>query len=591
MNVRSPIFRKLLLSAFLPAAVTLAVLDFYLTRFIAQQQVENAEQRLSLQARLLVSEAARVAPDQLQSWAASMGSRTETRVTVIDSRGVVLADSEHDPETMENHASRPEVIEARRRGLGASLRHSRTLNRDLCYVAVAFAYRGAPGSILRLAVPLRDLDRAIAEVRRRVIGASLLAAVLALFIAYLFARSFTARITRLRAFADALAGARLAPLPFNAGDDELGSLARSLDRTARELNRLIERLSFESARNEAILSSMVEGVVAVDSQLRVIFSNRAFARLAAHGHPIPTGMPLLEVVRDSNLQDVLRDVLESQQSSRRKLQLPAAAGRLFEVQTAPLVGPAERGALAILHDVTELERLERVRKDFVANVSHELRTPLTAIQGYAETLLEGALEDRENNRRFVEVIRSHAARLNHIASDLLILSELESGPASREGEAVSVRAALEAALESVQPEAEQRGVKLVRGVVEEAEISGSRMRLEQALVNLLNNGVKFNRAGGEVRVEVRRTAGERVTISVSDTGIGIPSEDLQRIFERFYRVDKARSREVGGTGLGLSIVKHVVERMGGAVTVESEMGRGSTFRMVLPLRAPLDGIG
>ncbi|MBI1982764.1 MAG: ATP-binding protein, partial [Acidobacteria bacterium] len=260
-----------------------------------------------------------------------------------------------------------------------------------------------------------------------------------------------------------------------------------------------------------------------------------------------------------------------------------AQGRTFEVQAAPLAAETRRGAIAILHDISDLERLERIRKDFVANVSHELRTPLTAIRGYAETLIEGALEDSENRRKFLEIIKAHAIRLNNIASDLLVLSELESGGPAPEPERVSLRAAVEAALRAVEAEAGLRGVKVVCAKLDDLAILGDKIRLEQALINLLDNAVKFNRPGGEVRVEAARAAPDKARIAIADNGIGIPSEHLARIFERFYRVDKARSREVGGTGLGLSIVKHIVERMNGTVEVESQVGKGSTFTVVLPV--------
>ncbi|MBZ5515399.1 MAG: PAS domain-containing sensor histidine kinase, partial [Acidobacteriia bacterium] len=478
----------------------------------------------------------------------------------------VLADSQHDPETMENHGNRPEVLEAHRSGQGAAIRHSATLNHDLCYLAMTFAYDGKPGHILRLAVPLEDVDAAIAAVRWRILGASVAAALVALIVAYFFSRSFTHRISRLRAFAEGLVDARL-PAGGLAADaeDELGSLARSLDRTATQLRELVDGLSLESADNE----------------LRVTFCNQAFARAVGRSGDVPQRLPLLELVRDPDLLDMLTLVLASGKSEKRRLELASAVGRTFEVQATPLPVTPHRGAIAILYDITDLERLERVRKDFVANVSHELRTPLTAIRGYAETLLEGALEDPENNRRFLEIIKAHAIRLNNIASDLLVLSELESGKPGAELGRVSVRGALETALHTVESEARLRGVAVYCAKVEDAEVMGDKVRLEQALINLLDNAVKFNRPDGEVHVDVLR-ADAHVRIVIADSGIGIPSGDLSRIFERFYRVDKARSREVGGTGLGLSIVKHVVERMGGSVSVESKLGKGSTFTVVLP---------
>ncbi len=582
MTVRSPIFRKLLLSAFALIAVTLGVLDFYLTRYTANRQRESTNQQLATEGRILAGELAGIAPDRLESWARAAQTRAQARVTVIDPRGAVLADSEHDPETMENHSRRPEIREAFQGRAGFSVRHGATLNADLSYVALPLSYRGQSGYVLRLALPLRQLDEAIAAVRGRIIGASLVAAAGALVMAILFSRPFTRRVRRLQGFAESLLGAR-APYALEPdGEDELGALAASLSKTSEQLRDLIERISLESGRREAILASMVEGVLAVDHELRVIFCNEAFARTVNARLPVPERLPVLELVRDPAFLDMLSRVLVTHQSFKLRLQLAAADGRAFEVQAAPLTAGSRRGAIAILHDITELERLERVRKDFVANVSHELRTPLTAIRGYAETLLDGALDDPEHNRKFTEVIRAHAIRLSNIASDLLALSELESGAPAAEPEVVSVRAALESALRTVESEAHIRGVKLLPGRIEDLDVIGYRIRLEQALVNLLDNAVKFNRPEGEVRVEAARNPEGRVRITVADDGIGIPSQDLPRIFERFYRVDKARSREVGGTGLGLSIVKHVIERMGGAVTVDSQLGKGSTFTVTLP---------
>jgi len=293
----------------------------------------------------------------------------------------------------------------------------------------------------------------------------------------------------------------------------------------------------------------------------------------------------MQLVRDPGLHEIIGQVLATGERTETRLTLRAAEGHTFEILAGPLAGLSTRGALAILHDVTELERLERVRKDFVANVSHELRTPLTAIRGYAETLLDGALEDHEHNRRFVEIIQAQATRLTNIASDLLTLSELESNAAAAQPHPVSIRASLESALRTVEPAARVRGVRLQVGNATDLMVMGHELRLEQVLVNLLDNAVKFNRPGGEVRVETSRQDA-KACIVISDTGIGIPSEDLPRIFERFYRVDKARSREMGGTGLGLSIVRHVIGQMDGTVSVESQLGSGAKFTITFPALAP-----
>jgi two-component system phosphate regulon sensor histidine kinase PhoR len=570
------------LSATLLIAATLAVLDFYLARYMARNQVENVEQRLEAQARLLAPEAATIPRDQLENWVRKAGARAGARVTLIDFQGVVLADSEHDPETMENHANRPEVREALHSGRGASTRHSQTLDRDLCYVAIPLNYEGNPRDVLRLAVPIENVDEAVAAVRWRILAASLGAALVVLTVAFVFSRSFTRRIDRLKAFAEHLVESGGTGGLASDADDELGSLARSLDRAASQHRELVDRLSLESARREAILASMVEGVLAVDSELRVIFCNQSFAYAVGAKGPVRERLPLLELVRDPELLDTLTQVLVTGEPAKRRLELSMSAGRAFEVQVAPLAAPSRRGAIAILHDVSDLERLERVRKDFVANVSHELRTPLTAIRGYAETLLDGALDDQENNRRFLEVIRAHAIRLNNIASDLLTLSELESRNPLAEPERVSLVAALDSALHTVEAEARIRDVKIHSGPLEAVFVMGDRMRLEQALINLLDNAIKFNRQGGEVSVMAGPAEDGKARVTVSDTGVGIPSEDLSRIFERFYRSDKARSREMGGTGLGLAIVKHIVERLKGSIEVESTLGKGSTFTVILP---------
>jgi two-component system phosphate regulon sensor histidine kinase PhoR len=581
MAFSSPIFRKLLTSAFLLIATTLLVVDFYLTRYTAAREIQSMEQRLEAEARVLAPEASNVPPPQLEEWSHQAAERTGARVTIVDPRGVALADSDHDPETMENHATRPEIAAAYQKGVGTSRRHSATVNHDLCYLALRINYQDRPGYILRLAVPLSDLDGSIAAVRWRILGASVYAALAALILAYFFSRSFTDRISRLRAFAEGLVGAHFSQAPVPPANDELGALGRSLTSTSEQLRDLVDRLSVESAQREAILASMVEGVLAVDGNLRITFANESFARAVGAASPIPAKMPVVELVRTPELREVLTRVLTTGESVKRRMPVPTA-DRVFEVQAAPLTSAMARGAIAILHDITDLERLERIRRDFVANVSHELRTPLTAIRGYAETLLEGALEDQEHNRRFLEIIKAHAIRLNNIASDLLTLSELEAGKARPEPAPVSVRGAVESAMRTVETEARLRQVSLNCGRLEDAWVLGDRLQLEQVFVNLLDNAVKFNRPGGEALLEVSRVGTDRIKITLADTGIGIPHDDLPRIFERFYRVDKARSREVGGTGLGLSIVKHIIERMNGTVGVESQLGKGSTFTLLLP---------
>lgn len=400
-------------------------------------------------------------------------------------------------------------------------------------------------------------------------------------VAFLYATAVNWSIParRLEAFAMALPSAET-NLP-DGGPPELQDLARAMREMAERVRHVVERSNLESSRRETILACMAEGVLAVDKNLHVTFCNEAFAQAFGTRTPVQEGRSLFEIVREPVLRDILQRVAQSGSAETGRLQLPSAAGRWFEARALPIGGNPSRGAVIVLHDVTALHRQEQVRKDFVADVSHELRTPLAAIRGYAETLLDGALDDHENNRKFVEIILAHTVRLNNIASDLLVLSELDSEAPAATPESIPVLDVIDSAVHTIEIGAASRGIRLKRDNCQPCCVLGFRFRLEQALVNLLDNAVKFNRPEGEVEIQCARTPGGRVEISVSDTGIGIPSEDTKRIFERFYRVDKARSRRAGGTGLGLPIVKEVVERMGGAVSVESQLGRGSKFTITL----------
>jgi two-component system phosphate regulon sensor histidine kinase PhoR len=352
--------------------------------------------------------------------------------------------------------------------------------------------------ILLLASSLLALDLYVASFNPDLLVRLLIASALILALigglAYAFIRSFSFQTAELRAYAEHLLDPQVPSQPLPAGEDDLGALARSLQKMAPRIRGLVESLRLESARRQAILASMVEGVLAVDKDLRVTFCNNSFARALGARSPVQEGTPLLELVRDPGLLDIISKVLSAGERMERRLTLPAAEDHTFEVLAGPLAGSSTPGALAILHDITELERLERVRKDFVANVSHELRTPLTAIRGYAETLLDGALDDQEHNRRFVEIIQAQATRLSNIASDLLTLSELESNGAAPQPHPISIRSALESALRTVESAARVRGVRLIYGKIDDANVLGHELRLEQVLVNLLDNAVKFNRA-------------------------------------------------------------------------------------------------
>ena len=546
--MRTRIVRRFLWSAFVLLAISLFGVDLYVTQVTANSEIEDLRRALSTQARILASEVPAVSTN-FETWVKSAATESGARVTVLNRDGAALADS---------------------------VPSSLTTSDDVLSVTVPIET-----GTLQLSQSLQPIHARAGALQFRLLAVSFVSLALAAGLAFIFVQSFSRQTSSLRAYTERLLDPQISEQELPSGDDDLGALAQSLRRTVPRIRGLLESLKLEGARREAILASMVEGVLAVDKDLRVTFCNNSFARTVGARIPVSPGMQLLELVRDPALIEIMTDVLATGERVERRLTLAAADQHSFEVLAGPMAGPSTRGALAILHDVTELERLERVRKDFVANVSHELRTPLAAIRGYAETLLDGALEDRENNHRFVEIIQAQATRLTNIASDLLTISELESNHVAPAPKPVSIRAALESALRTVESGARIRGVRLLSEELDDMQVLGNELQLEQVFVNLLDNAVKFNRPNGEVRVEATSTDGT-AQIVISDTGIGIPSEHLPRVFERFYRADKARSREMGGTGLGLSIVKHVIEQMGGTVTVASQVGQGSRFTLTVP---------
>ena len=580
--MRLRLFWKLGLTYLLLLFLALLGVDLYAGRVLRRDYLRAAYEQLESLGRLVEARPpAFDRPDELAAWADWLGA-SGARVTVIAADGAVLADSAEDPRQMENHAGRPEIQDARAGGEGRAVRVSHTVNRELVYLARRHAAPGGGVVVVRLALPLAEIDAALADLRWRLWGASLVLLLLGGGVSLLYSRAVSGRIERLQEFSERVAGGDFRPLAVERAGDELTDLARSLNESARQLDLTIRSLTDERNRAAAILGSMVEGVAVVGADERVLFCNQAFCRAVASEAGACQGRPLLEIIREPELIRVIRRALGAGESAPSEVTLGAAPPRTFAITAAPVRSEEATGAVLVLHDITELRRLERVRRDFVANVSHEFKTPLTAIQGFAETLLGGALDDPKNSRRFLEIIREHAGRLGRLTDDLMELSLIEAGKLEMEFRSLGVEEVIEPCVETARLKA---GPKRLALVVEAAadlpRLRGDARRLQEVLQNLLDNAVQYTPAGGRITVRAARRDAQ-VVISVSDTGIGIPRADQERIFERFYRVDAARSREVGGTGLGLSIARHLVEAHGGRLTVESDVGRGSTFSVYLP---------
>jgi len=583
--VRAKLFWKLGLTYLALLVLALFALDFYATRVFRSDALRAVDDQLAS-----VESAARAHPPDvqnpaaLQEWVQST-SGGGARVTVVASDGTVLADSADDPAKMENYANRPEVQAAIASGAGKDVRQNATLGRALVYRAYRFEPASGPPVVIRFALPLAQANESIAEFRRRLLLASLVMLILGGVASLIYSRGFSARIERLKDFSHRVSGGDFRPLPSDDTEDELTDLARALNETAAHLDRTIRTLTGERNQSSAILRSMIEGVAVIDSRERVVFCNRAFAEILNLDAARCEGRPLVELVRQADLLDLARRALTSADSLQGSLIIGTVMPRSFAVTATPVkaLEPAANGAVIVLHDITELRRLERVRQDFVANVSHEFKTPLTAIQGFAETLLGGALEDEKNNRRFLEIIRDHAARLGRLTDDLLKLARIEAGKLEVQYQPVSVAELVEGCAATTLFKASQRNIALNLSYPPELPaVRGDAGLLREVLQNLLDNAVQYTSPGGRVDLSAVSRDHEAV-ITVADTGIGIPLADQERIFERFYRVDAARSREVGGTGLGLSIAKHIVEAHGGRLWVESTVGAGSQFHFSIPL--------
>jgi two-component system, OmpR family, phosphate regulon sensor histidine kinase PhoR len=518
----------------------------------------------------------------LSSWVAQMAA-SGARVTVITSDGLVLADSQSDPGTVENHEGGPEIRDALTKGDGRSIRRSGTTNRDLLYYAVRQDIPSGPPVILRFALPVEAVDEVLRPFRHSLWLASFIILLVASGVALLISRTFSGRVERLQEFSRRVAKGDFRPLLADATGDALDKLAVSLSETAALLDHTIRTLKDERNLSAAILGSMVEGVAVVDAADRVVFSNLGFAEILGLDLPPRIGSALVESVRQTELIEAVNSVLRGEPAVRAEIVTGTLRQRFFAATATAVRGGEKSGAVLVLHDITDLRRLERVRRDFIANVSHEFKTPLTAIQGFAETLLAGAVDDPLNRGRFLGIILEHARRLARLTDDLLKLSKMDADRLELEVRPVGVSQLVESCLETSQHRAAEKNIRISVNIAENLpEIAGDRRLLAEVLQNLLDNATQYTLPGGQILVSAETDDGE-VIFTVSDTGIGIPQADQPRIFERFYRVDAARSREVGGTGLGLAIAKHLVEVHGGRIWVESEVGQGSQFHFSVPL--------
>ena len=517
-----------------------------------------------------------------------LGKASGTRITVILPNGVVAGDSDEEPAQMDNHADRPEIVEALAGRLGQTLRYSKTLRVDMMYVAMPVYIGESVAAVIRTSVPLTDVEHVLGVVAGRALLGAVAVAGLAAGVGLVVSRRISRPLERLREGAQRFAEGDFSQELPGTHTEEIASLATALNRMAAQLGEKIQTITQQRNEQEAILASMIEGVVAIDTEQRILSLNQAAGRLLNVEIAQAQGRNLVEVIRNADLQRLTKKILSSRQIVEEQITLHDGAERFVQVHGSVLRDGADRdiGSLLVIHDVTRLRRLETVRSDFVANVSHELMTPITAIKGFVETLCEGGMEDRRKATKFLGIIGRQADRLNAIIEDLLRLSRIEEEGRSGAFDAVEAHLAevLRAAVAACEAQAAEHQTEIHTDCSDELTVRMNPQLIEQAVVNLLDNAIKYSDVGSRVSIDAESREGE-IVIRVVDKGCGIAAEHLPRIFERFYRVDKARSRELGGTGLGLAIVKHIAQVHGGRVTVESTPGKGSMFAIHLPRRS------
>lgn len=515
-----------------------------------------------------------------------LGSAAHVRFTVILPDGRVIADSSQDPATMENHGDRYEVRQALAGRTGREVHYSRTLKSHMLYVAVPLDRNNTVVGAVRTSIQLAEIEKIVGSAYGPIIMVAAGVGALALLISLIITRRISRPLEDMRHWAERFAKGDFSIRVPMGGAEEVAGLAAVLNQMAVELDQRIQTITRQGNERQAILSSMVEGVVALDRNERILGLNQAAARLIGADLVGAEGRPLVEVIRNADLQRFVAKLKQSHSTLEEQVVLRDPVERYLQLHGTVLRDAAGRdiGALVVINDLTRIRKLETVRRDFVANVSHELRTPITSIQGFVETLQDGAIRDPEKSVQFLEIVAAQAERLNKIIEDLLQLSRLEQDEEKARLEVTDsdVRAVVDAAIAACQSKASDNQVALNVACPTGLRATINAPLIERAIVNLVDNAIKYSEPASTVAVEVERPADELI-VRVRDSGCGIAAEHLPRLCERFYRVDKARSRKLGGTGLGLAIVKHIAQVHGGSVTIQSAPGKGSTFEIHIPL--------
>ena len=516
--------------------------------------------------------------DSPNALAKRLGEQIGARITIIDKDGVVLADSEEDPATLDNHSNRPEVIEAFSKGTGSSIRYSATLGYNMMYVAVPITSNGGVVGVARVALSLTQIDKSLQHLNNVIIFGAVIAAIIAILLAFQMLKITTEPVKKLTQLSKKMAQGELDQEIQITSRDEVGELARAFNQMAARLKEMVALITNERDRMATILSNIDDAILMVDGDSKITTMNRAAENIFQISEKKALGHTFIEIVRDHELNELLQHCRSTGKQQTGAVEIKLKKQFLAAIAT-PL--PGDGGCLVHIQDLTELRRLEMIRQDFISNISHELRTPIASVKALAETLNEGAIEDPSVAKDFLSRINVEVDKLAQMVQELGELSRIESGEAPLNKRRINMADVIGHAVDRLRAQADRAELKLDIDIPPTLpEVMSDEARVEQVLVNIIHNAIKFTPSGGKINISAKARDND-ILVSVSDTGVGIPADDLPRIFERFYKADKSRSG--GGTGLGLAIAKHIVEAHGGRIWAESVEGRGSTFNFTLPL--------
>jgi len=564
--------------------VSMSILGFYLTNSTKDSQLDNLHTQLENEA-IITAEASLpglLSDDRneiLDALAKRLGEQTGTRVTIIALDGTVLGDSDEDPATMENHADRPEIRDAMDTGFGESTRFSITLGQKMMYIAVPISQQDEVLGIARVSLPLTMVENLVNRVTVSIVVAMVVAALLVILVAWLITRITTRPIRELTIASKKISSGELGHKITIETKDEVGELTQAFNEMSLELKGLVDTISGDRARLATILDNMTDGVIMTDIEGNVLLANNATRKLFNIKNE--SGKPLIEVVRDHEMDEVLKLCLQTAKTQAVQYE-SGASKKYIRAIAIPISADELSGVLLLLQDLTELRNLQTTRRELIGNISHEFRTPLASIKAMAETLHNGAVDDKETARDFLSRIDDEVERLTQIVAELTELSRIETGQAELRLEPVNLNLLIEEVTTQLSTQAERQQLIVERKLaVDTRPVQADKERIRQTIINLVHNAIKFTDPGGKITIATQ-VRSDSVIVDISDTGIGISKSDLPHVFERFYKGDRARSG--GGTGMGLAIAKHVVEAHGGSIWVQSEEGRGSTFSFSLLIK-------